>query len=226
MQPEPDDEHGSSLSRLVVLERRQRLAAAMRDLAHSLAAAEDTEAFDDLETTLRRVQQDLDATPRRQRQLPDFTELSSLRSAGLNGVDDALADRAVAGSANPTSIDVTTTRVGDEAHASVRFGPACEGAPGRVHGGLVAAVFDDLTGYALAVVQEPGFTGRLTVSYRKPVPVDVPITFRARIRAREDRKLHVEAEATDNSEVLATAEALFILVDRERFLAQQEGSPR
>ncbi len=208
-------------------ESRTRLAAAIRDLAHSLAAADDApESFHELEATLRHAQQIIDDHPRRQRELPDFAELASLRAAGLNIVDHALADRAVAGPANPTSIDITTTRAGDEAHATVQFGPAFEGAPGRVHGGLVAAVFDDLTGYALAVVQQPGFTGQLTISYRQPVPVGIPISFHARIRAQDGRKLYVEAEATLDDELLATAEALFILVDRERFRAAPESSDR
>lgn len=206
-------------------ESRTRLAAAMRDLAHSLAAADDAPAaFDELEATLRHAQQILDEHPRRQRELPDFAELASLRAAGLNIVDHALADRAVAGAANPTSIDITTTRAGEEAHATVCFGPAFEGAPGRVHGGLVAAAFDDLTGYALAVVQQPGFTARLTISYRQPVPVATPIAFRAWIRAHEGRKLYVDAEATIDDQLLASAEALFILVDRDHFRAAPQSN--
>jgi len=40
---------------------------------------------------------------------------------------------------------------------------------------MVAAVFDDVTGFVLADVREPGFTGRLVVNYRAPVPIETEI---------------------------------------------------
>lgn len=41
---------------------------------------------------------------------------------------------------------MTFRREGDEIVADVRFGRAFEGAPGRVYGGIVAAIFNDVTG--------------------------------------------------------------------------------
>jgi acyl-CoA thioesterase FadM len=82
---------------------------------------------------------------------------------------------------------------------------------------MVAAVFDDVTGFVLADVREPGFTGRLVVNYRAPVPIETEIEFRARRRSREGRKLFVEGEAKLGGRVLATAEALFVLVDAAHF---------
>ena len=46
-----------------------------------------------------------------------------------------------------------------------RCGAAHEGAPGRSHGGVVAGLFDDVFGFVLDVVQEPAFTGELTIRY-------------------------------------------------------------
>lgn len=198
---------------------RLEVAAATRELIHELVAAEpNDDTFLELARTLRAASQTLRAAPRSERVMPDFATLAELRDAGVNVVDHVMADRAIAGAANPASVAITTRREGDEAVADVRFGRAFEGAPGRVHGGLVAAVFDDLTGYALSIAREPGFTGRLTVSYRAPVPVDRPIVFRARYRERIGRKLFVDAEAHVEDVLLATAEALFILVDRDHFL--------
>jgi acyl-coenzyme A thioesterase PaaI-like protein len=126
-------------------------------------------------------------------------------------------DRAVAGPANPTSVDFIARREGDEVVADACFGAAFEGAPGRVHGGMVAAVFDDLVGFILGMVGQPGFTGRLTVEYKAPVPTERPVEFRARLRERAERKLLVEAEVHLGNKLLATCEATMVLVDGERW---------
>ena len=72
---------------------------------------------------------------------------------------------------------------------------AFEGAPGRAHGGIVAAAFDDVTGFVIGQLREPAFTGELTVRYLAPVPVDEPLEMRARLEGRERRKLFITAEA-------------------------------
>jgi len=197
---------------------RLEVTAAVRDLAHAIAAADSDDTTLGRATELvRAAAAVLDDAPRRRRAIPDFSTLTALRDAGVDVAEYAMGDRAVAGPANPTSVHMVPRRDGDEAVADVWFGPAFEGAPGRVHGGLVAAVFDDLTGFVLAIVREPGFTGRLTVNYHAPVPIETTVEFRARYREREGRKLYVDAEARFGDQLLATAEALFILVDQEHF---------
>ena len=47
------------------------------------------------------------------------------------------------------------------AYATCGSARRSKAAPGRVHGGMVAAVFDDILGMAMARVRSPGFTGRL-----------------------------------------------------------------
>ena len=49
------------------------------------------------------------------------------------------------------------------------------------------------------------------------MPIETPIEFRARKRSLEGRKMVVEGEARLDDRVLATAEALFILVDADHF---------
>jgi acyl-coenzyme A thioesterase PaaI-like protein len=159
---------------------------------------------------------ELEHVPRVERGVPDFAAGDGPYPPDGPAVDP-MADRAVAGSANPTAVHLETRREDGDAIADVWFGPAFVGAPGRVHGGMVAAVFDDITGFVLTDVREPGFTGRLEVSYRAPVPIETRIEFRARMRDRVGRKLTVEAEARLEGRVLATAEALFILVDAAHF---------
>ncbi|MBE5781318.1 MAG: PaaI family thioesterase [Clostridiales bacterium] len=50
--------------------------------------------------------------------------------------------------------------------------------PGRVHGGVIAAILDEATGRALCQIDGPdafGVTVELSIRYKKPVPYDVEL---------------------------------------------------
>ena len=89
----------------------------------------------------------------------------------------------------------------------VTFGPAYEGPPGHVHGGLVAAMFDELLGFAQL---SPGFTAYLHVNYRKPTPLNAPLSLRAWVESTEGRKRLVRGECHAGDLLLSDAEGLFI----------------
>jgi acyl-coenzyme A thioesterase PaaI-like protein len=206
-------------SHAVVSDARVRAAGAVRELVHAISKHDaDDATFDDISRTVRGLLPALARAPRRTRSIPSFASIT----AGMPEPGDrrtyAMADRAVVGPANPTSVDVLDTRRdGDDGVCDVVFGPAFEGALGRVHGGMVAAVFDDLCGFVLAFVGRPGFSGRLEVSFHAPVPTEVPVEFRVRLREQRGRKLIVEGEARLDGEVVATTEALMITVDQAHF---------
>ena len=131
-------------------------------------------------------------------------------------------DRAVAGKANPAAVDITLRELGEVCIADVRFRKANEGPPGRAHGGIVAAVFDDVTGYVIGHLGTPAFTGELTVRLQAPVPLETPLVFRTWLEHRDGRKLDIHAEALEGDHVVATCRALYIEVDPSRFT----GTPR
>lgn len=215
---EPDAEPASRPSRRPVSAARVAAAAEARRLGHALVAADaDDATFAKVEALLVEANAVLHAVPHLPRPVFDPARLEQARrDPDLSGLD-AMADRAVAGPANPTSVEIRSRIVPGGATAEVVFGPAFEGAPGRTHGGIVAAVFDDLLGAAMAGTQAIGFTGRLTVHYRAPVPIETEIAFRLHTGAREGRKLHVHGDARLDDRVLATADALMVLVDAEHF---------
>jgi len=205
-------------SRRPVSPARVDAAAEARRLVHALVAADaDDATFAEVRALLGEANARLHAVPHLPRPIFDPTRLEQARHDPDMSNLDAMADRAVTGPANPTSVDIRSRIVPDGAAAEVVFGPAFEGAPGRAHGGMVAAVFDDLLGHAMAGTRSIGFTGRLTVHYRAPVPIDTEIAFRLHTGAREGRKLHVHGDARLGDQVLATADALMILVDAEHF---------
>jgi len=95
-----------------------------------------------------------------------------------------------------------------------------EGPPARVHGGYVAGLFDDvLSGVPSLVDAGPVVTGRLSIRYRHPTPLDVDLRFEARVVRHSGRRLVARAcclapRADGGQEVTAEAEALFVSIPR------------
>jgi len=102
---------------------------------------------------------------------------------------------------------------GDMVCASVVFGHAYEGPPGHVHGGIVAAAFDELLGATQALSGSPGMTGQLSVSYRAPTPLHVPLRFESTLDSVEGRKITTSARLYAGETLCAEARGLFISVD-------------
>jgi acyl-coenzyme A thioesterase PaaI-like protein len=89
----------------------------------------------------------------------------------------------------------------------VTFGAAYEGPPGHVHGGLLAAMFDELLGFAQ---QTTGFTGRLTVHYRRPTPLHQELRVKAWPEREDGRKRIIKGTCHLGDTLLSEAEGLFI----------------
>ncbi len=205
-------------SRGPVTPARADLAHAIRELSHRMVAADADDAALVAATTLvEQAQAALDEFPLRRRPLLSEADQARMSDAGSELTLHAMSDRAVGGVSNPMAVDFEMTWGDGAVITEVEFGPAFEGAPGRLHGGVLAGVFDDVLGAAMAQEREPGFTGRLTVHYLAPVPVERPITIRTWVGERQGRKLFVHGEATHDGTVVARADALFILVDAARF---------
>jgi acyl-coenzyme A thioesterase PaaI-like protein len=128
-----------------------------------------------------------------------------------------MTDRAVGGTTNPLSAVFESAIVGEEVVVRTTLGTAYEGAPARAHGGMVAALFDDFTAFVLPLANTAAYTGELTVRYHRPVPIEVPLEFRARIVGHEGRKLRVTGECVAAGEVVASTEVLFITIDFQAF---------
>lgn len=197
---------------------RERAAKALRALGHALVERDaDDELLLGIADRADRIVSDLESVPMRERDL-----VAMKMSMFPDGIPDGgpihhFDECFVSGRHNPLGIGARPRRVGDEVVAEVTLGAAFEGAPGRSHGGIVAAVFDDVLGYLLTVHSIPAFTGELSVRYLAPTPMGVPLEFRSRIIEREGRRIHCEAEATSDGDRIATSEATFIEVEPSRF---------
>lgn len=100
-----------------------------------------------------------------------------------------------------------------------RFGIAYEGPPGCVHGGFIAAAFDEVLGLTQSLTDRVGMTGTLTVRYRRPTPLNTDLRFEGRVESVNGRKVLVAGRLLAGEVVTAEATGLFIAISPERFRA-------
>jgi acyl-coenzyme A thioesterase PaaI-like protein len=111
---------------------------------------------------------------------------------------------------------------GDAFTARGMFTNGHTGPPGTVHGGWVAFAFDEVLGWANVQAGYPSMTGKLTIRYRKPTPVGVPVEFRVPRPRVEGKRVLVRATLTALPDSL-TAEAAGLFVHFPRGSRAQEG---
>lgn len=104
--------------------------------------------------------------------------------------------------------------------------PECyQGYPGVVHGGVVAAMLDEVSGRAMMGDPEKPrfmFTGRLNIHYHKNVPTGQPLKLVGRAGADKGHAaIATGAIYNQAGELLAEAEALLVNVPEE-MVAQRD----
>jgi Thioesterase superfamily len=186
-----------------------RLAAAMRRISAVAvglplpesevvdAAARVTEVADALEAVAAPTRRD-GSHPERGTHPQDFFPVSPLT-----------------GYANPIAPPVNVWAVqGEEDRLEIRggvqFGYQYEGPPTCVHGGAIAALFDELLGMSNIVGGKAGMTGTLTVRYRKPTPLMAPLDLEGRVVRIEGRKVFTWGGIFHQGTLTAEAEGIFI----------------
>ncbi len=102
--------------------------------------------------------------------------------------------------------------------ALATFGQAYEGPPGCVHGGYVAAAFDEVLGATQSLSGAPGMTGTLTIRYESPTPLKQELRFEGRLAGVERRKIFTEGACYAGDRLTATAKGIFISLQPGRFL--------
>lgn len=92
----------------------------------------------------------------------------------------------------------------------VTLGPAYCGPPQHVHGGVIAALMDELLGTVNVINGLGAMTGRLTIHYRAATPLGVPLRLEASHTRSDGRKVYAEGRILDGDRLLVEAEGLFI----------------
>ncbi len=117
---------------------------------------------------------------------------------------------------NPEGLHLhfTIDREAHTATAPALLDERYQGAPGYVHGGIIATLLDE----AMSKLNRPlgllAMTRQMSVDYLRPVPIHAPLTLSSRHARREGRKLFHEAELADaDGTVLARCTGLWIVID-------------
>ena len=193
--------------------QKRRLASAMREvigrLVQSIAPEEELRTAAD---ALERYAAQLAGHPRLRR-YEGYAE-----SANAGDVGSFFDQSPMIGLANPLAPPIRIEQTGERtATGHVSFGAAYEGPPGSVHGGYIAAAFDEVLGFVQSLSRSPGFTGTLTIKYRSPAPLHTALEFRCELNRQEGRKIFAGGRAFAGDKLCAEAEAIFISARPEVF---------
>ncbi|HEY2999802.1 MAG TPA: PaaI family thioesterase [Acidimicrobiales bacterium] len=164
---------------------------------------------------LRSAADDLERLADRLDAFPNSSVYEGFSEATVAGADPhAFFDHSpMLGRANPLAPPIELWADGDTMRGRVSFGSTYEGPPGCVHGGYVAAAFDEVLGSTQSLAGRPGMTGRLTVHYRSPTPLHADLRFAARVVEVSGRKTLTHGTLHAGDRLCAEAEGLFIAID-------------
>lgn len=180
------------------------LGAAMRDLIENSV----TTLVDAAE--LRRVTEDVRAAG-------EALAVSRRPLTQLPRLDDPAVFRRVynpvSGIGSPLSPPLVIRRGEGGVFAEVALGPAYEGPPGYVHGGMSSLLMDQLLGAAAMAAGRWGMTAHLELDYRGPLPLATPLLLRAEVAEESGRKTVITgtiAAAEAPEQILVTARGVFV----------------
>lgn len=110
--------------------------------------------------------------------------------------------------------------------ATFRFRPEHQSYPGRVHGGMITAMLDELAGRAYWCIDPAGYavTMSLETKFRKPVPYDADLIGWGKVIKDTGNFYVADAEIRDNAgNVLANATVKYIKLPPKKI---SEADPR
>ena len=156
--------------------------------------------------------------------MADAAEALGARAAGFAGerpfprygspeggdLDAILPWSPISGRYNPLAAPVSMSMEDGKAIGSAEFGLAYEGPPGGVHGGVVAAVWDQVLAYACMVHGMPGPTATFTTHFRAITPLGQPLRFEAWVERSEGRRVYARGRCHAGDKLVSEADGIFI----------------
>lgn len=192
----------------------RKLVSVLREIhAEIIAGDAPDQMFSEFTRAAMNFREMLSQTPRRTREYNGHGEENISREGDYFHYGELIDFSPIGGAANPIAPPMrvySKDRV--VAEADVIFSDAYEGAPGIVHGGFIAAVFDEILGIAQYLSGEPGLTGTLSIRYNSPCPINTNLHLTGRVTRIEGRKKFSEAAIFNGNQLLAEAEAIFIIL--------------
>lgn len=196
---------------------RRALVSELRRLGDQLMRSQgDAACFEQAAARVAEARSIIAASPMR-----SFFEAHRARDTAAH---EEWADRGpVIGHANPAAPPLSLEIDGEDVVGRGVYCELFQGGPGCVHGGHIAAGFDHVLGAAALRRGVVCMTGKLSVKYRRPVRLGVPVSYRARIKDVVGRATLVVGELKAEEQLLAEAEGMFVelAMDRMRDLLDQ-----
>jgi hypothetical protein len=127
---------------------------------------------------------------------------------------------------NPCFPEYHFEEIGPEtASGRISFPVVYEGPPGLVHGGFLGLFFDCVIQHHSCAVGRAGETRSLTVSYRKPTPLNTELSFDI-TRTEDESGITATARLALGDRVLCVGEADTVSRSRDRLVASRFGRRR
>jgi acyl-coenzyme A thioesterase PaaI-like protein len=131
----------------------------------------------------------------------------------------------VVGPLNPLAPPLRLSWMDPIAVGVVTFGVPYEGPPGCVHGGILAATFDQVLNVANLMGGVAGPTRRLEVRYLKPTPLGAELRFEGWVESVAGREVRTLGRVLAGDVVTAEAEGHFVQIPLERVMRMLDERP-
>lgn len=138
------------------------------------------------------------------------------RTASRQDVLDILDYEIFTGRSTPISPPMELWIDGDVVRGKANLGLPFQGPPGRVHGGVIAAMLDVLMAKTQDLSATMGVTGTLNIRFIRATPLKTDIDMEARVLRIDGRKLYCEGRFFVNGEQTVHADGIWIAM-RETF---------
>jgi acyl-coenzyme A thioesterase PaaI-like protein len=131
------------------------------------------------------------------------------------------------GSLNTGGLQLDLHVDGERCWTSLELPSRFQGWDGIAHGGIVCTILDEVMAWSLVDHDNWGLTARLSVDFKRPVPLDTPIRAEGWITTTRRRLFSTAGQIVDPATgvILATAEATYVAApeDRKRELKERYG---
>jgi acyl-coenzyme A thioesterase PaaI-like protein len=128
----------------------------------------------------------------------------------------------VIGACNPVAVPIVIEFDPPKAIGRAEFTAAYEGAPGCVHGAVLAGAFDMMLTAANVIAAGAGPTVTLSIRYLKPTLIAQPALFEAWVTEQDHRRTHSRGHLIQNGVVTVEAVGEFVNMERSRVAAMHK----
>ena len=150
-----------------------------------------------------------------------FSE-STVNAARAEVLAAAMPFDVIIGSCNPVALPVTIEFDPPKAIGRALFTAPYEGAPGCVHGAVLAGAFDIILTAANIMANGAGPTVNLSISYLKPTLIGQPALFESWVTSQDERRTHSRGRLVQNGVVTVEAVGEFVNMERARIAAMHK----